>query len=150
MFDQTGSGPEPIEPPKRNIGVPHHEIRDRLACLLAMHVIGGNKEPMLPMNSPSAFITAWFSSTLLPTATVRHARLMADVLARDRQADFYLGGADLARAGDFRRRYIDALRAADANDIAPFSRSHALEAAAVDDASTESSEHRRKEKEVRP
>jgi len=50
----------------------------------------------------------------------RHARLVADVLAqRQNRPVFTWGGADLVRAGDFRRRYIDALQAADAHDIGP-------------------------------
>ena len=45
---------------------------------------------------------------------------MADVLAqRQDRPIFTWGGADLVHAGDFRQRYIDALRAADANDIGP-------------------------------
>jgi hypothetical protein len=45
---------------------------------------------------------------------------MADVLAqRQDRPVFTWGGADLVRAGDFRRRYIDALQAADAQDIGP-------------------------------
>jgi len=48
----------------------------------------------------------------------RHARLMADVLAqRQRRLVFTWGGANIARAGDFRRNYIEALQAADKNDI---------------------------------
>jgi hypothetical protein len=45
---------------------------------------------------------------------------MADVLVR-RQAKplFTWGGADIARQGDFRRRYIEALQAADKHDIQP-------------------------------
>lgn len=45
---------------------------------------------------------------------------MADVLAqRQNRPVFTWGGADQVRAGDFRRRYIDALQAADAHDIGP-------------------------------
>jgi len=50
----------------------------------------------------------------------RHARLMADVLVR-RQARplFTWGGANIAQQGGFRRRCIEALQAADKNDIQP-------------------------------
>jgi len=50
----------------------------------------------------------------------RHARLMADVLARrqDRRV-FTWGGAGRVHASDFRQRYIDVLRAADAQGIGP-------------------------------
>jgi hypothetical protein len=51
---------------------------------------------------------------------LRNARLTADVfLHRYGRAVFTWGGADVARAGDFRQRYIEALRAADSNDIQP-------------------------------
>jgi Fic-DOC domain mobile mystery protein B len=50
----------------------------------------------------------------------RHARLIADVLAqRQERPVFSWGGENLARGSDFRQRYIAALQAADAHDIAP-------------------------------
>ena len=50
----------------------------------------------------------------------RHARLMADVIVqRQGRPVFTWGGADIVRAGSFRRSYIDALRVADKNDIQP-------------------------------
>ena len=68
------------------------------------------RKPMLPMHLPSAFIIAWFSSTLSQTATVA-TRLIADVLAqRQDRPVFTWGGADLVRAGDFRRRCMHAAR----------------------------------------
>jgi hypothetical protein len=43
---------------------------------------------------------------------------MADVLAiRQGRPVFTWGGAELARAGDFRRQYIEALQAADRNEM---------------------------------
>ena len=45
---------------------------------------------------------------------------MADVLAqRQGRPVFTWGGADLVRAGDFRRDYIEALQAADGHDMQP-------------------------------
>ncbi len=50
----------------------------------------------------------------------RHARLMADVVVqRLSRPAFTWGSADIVKAGDFRRSYIDALRAADKNDMQP-------------------------------
>ena len=50
----------------------------------------------------------------------RHARLIADVVAQRMGCPvFTWGGAAIVQAGDFRRTYIDALRAADRNDIQP-------------------------------
>jgi Fic-DOC domain mobile mystery protein B len=48
----------------------------------------------------------------------RHARLMADVVARMQgRGVLTWGGADIVQQGDFRRRYIVALQAADKNNI---------------------------------
>jgi hypothetical protein len=45
---------------------------------------------------------------------------MADVLAnRQGRPVFTWGGAEFVRAGDFRRRYIEALQAADRNEMKP-------------------------------
>jgi hypothetical protein len=45
---------------------------------------------------------------------------MADVLGqRQDRPVFTWGGGNLVHASDFRRRYIDALQAADAGDIGP-------------------------------
>ena len=50
----------------------------------------------------------------------RHARLMADLLAEKLgRAALTWGGASLAHEGELRRRYIDALQAADGHDIGP-------------------------------
>ena len=50
----------------------------------------------------------------------RHARLMADVLARlQGRPEFTWGGADIMAQGDIRRGYIDALKAADKKDMGP-------------------------------
>ncbi|CAH2606387.1 Mobile mystery protein B (plasmid) [Rhodovastum atsumiense] len=55
-----------------------------------------------------------------PNGNGRHARLMADLLAMQLgQPRFPWGRGTLASAGDLRRRYIDALRQADAHDIGP-------------------------------
>ena len=45
---------------------------------------------------------------------------MADVLAKlQRRPEFTWGGADIVAQGEIRRGYIEALRAADKNDIGP-------------------------------
>jgi hypothetical protein len=49
-----------------------------------------------------------------------HARLMADLLVMQLgQKRFSWGRANLQQAGNVRRRYIDALHAADNHDIGP-------------------------------
>jgi Fic-DOC domain mobile mystery protein B len=55
-----------------------------------------------------------------PNGNGRHARLMADLLARQLGREpFSWGGRDLAPVGTLRRRYIAALREADAGDVVP-------------------------------
>ena len=119
---RPGGGPEPIGPPKKNIGVPHHEIRERLAALL-----GDGRYWRLEHGTMLADeLAVRFHHRLVfihpfANGNGRHARLMADLLAQrqDRPDVFTWGGADLVRAGDFRQRYIDALSAADGHDIGP-------------------------------
>jgi Fic-DOC domain mobile mystery protein B len=58
-----------------------------------------------------------------PNGNGRHARLLADLLVeRLGERPFSWGGGDLADVGTLRQRYIAALRAADAHEIAPLLR----------------------------
>lgn len=55
-----------------------------------------------------------------PNGNGRHARLAADLLARfNGWEPFPWGAGDLAEAGEARRAYIEALRAADGGDVGP-------------------------------
>ncbi len=55
-----------------------------------------------------------------PNGNGRHARLMADLLVMQLgQQRFSWGRTNLQEVGEVRRRYIDALRAADNHDIGP-------------------------------
>lgn len=58
---------------------------------------------------------------LFPNGNGRHARLMADTLLTDmlNAAPFSWGDANLNKDGDVRRRYINALRAADSQNYEP-------------------------------
>jgi Fic-DOC domain mobile mystery protein B len=50
----------------------------------------------------------------------RHTRLLADLLTERLGGEpFSWGGASLARVGDLRAKYVDALRSADRHDIGP-------------------------------
>jgi len=120
MFDQTWKWAGTYRTTEKNIGVPRHEIRDRLAALL------GDARYWLEHGTYAAdelavrFHHRLVSIHPFANGNGRHARLVADVLAqRQNRPVFTWGGADLVRAGDFRRRYIDALQAADAHDIGP-------------------------------
>ncbi|MBZ5532395.1 MAG: mobile mystery protein B [Acidobacteriia bacterium] len=58
-----------------------------------------------------------------PNGNGRHSRLIADLLVMSLGGErFTWGSANLQQAGDLRRQYIDALRAADNHDYAPLLR----------------------------
>lgn len=74
---------------------------------------------------PPDEITARFHHKLVyihpyPNGNGRHARLAADILLKEMdQEPFTWGRANLRDAGQARKTYIDALRAADGHDITP-------------------------------
>jgi Fic-DOC domain mobile mystery protein B len=120
MFDQTWAWAGIYRTTEKNIGVPHHEIREGIGMLL-----GDARYWLEHETYPSDELAVRFHHRLVlihpfANGNGRHARLMADVLAqRQERPVFSWGGENLARAGDFRRRYIDALQTADAGDIVP-------------------------------
>jgi Fic-DOC domain mobile mystery protein B len=120
MFDQTWKWAGRYRTTEKNIGIPHYQIQEALAALLGdvrywvEHQIFELDELAVRFHHRLVFIHPFANGN------GRHARLMADVfLQRQRRPVFTWGGADIVHAGDFRRRYIDALRAADKNDILP-------------------------------
>ncbi|MBM4024312.1 MAG: mobilization protein [Planctomycetes bacterium] len=58
---------------------------------------------------------------LFPNGNGRHARLMADVLAKRvvSRPPFSWGGGPLEKAGEMRRKYLEALHEADHHECAP-------------------------------
>lgn len=120
MFDQTWRWAGAYRTSEKNMGVPHHEIRERLAGLLGDARYWLEHETYGPDELAVRFHHRLVVIHPFANGNGRHARLMADVLAqRQDRPVFTWGGADLVRAGDFRRRYIDVLRAADAHDSEP-------------------------------
>jgi Fic-DOC domain mobile mystery protein B len=120
MFDQTWKWAGRYRTTEKNIGIPHYQIREALAALLGdvrywvEHATFEPDELAVRFHHRLVFIHPFANGN------GRHARLTADVfLQRQRRPVFTWGNADIVRAGDFRRRYIDALRAADKNDIQP-------------------------------
>jgi Fic-DOC domain mobile mystery protein B len=120
MFDETWKWAGVYRTTEKTIGVPHVEIRESLATLLGdarywlEHGTYAPDELAVRFHHRLVFIHPFANGN------GRHARLMADVLAqRQLRPVFTWGGADLVRADDFRRRYIEALRSADAQDIEP-------------------------------
>jgi Fic-DOC domain mobile mystery protein B len=120
MFDQTWKWAGRYRTTEKNIGIPHHQIREALAALL-----GDARYWLEHRTFPPDEIAIRFHHRLVfihpfSNGNGRHGRLMADVLAKTQHMPvFTWGGADIVQHGDFRRSYIDALRAADKSDIGP-------------------------------
>ena len=120
MFDQTWKWAGVYRITEKNIGIPHYQIRDAPGALL-----GDARYWLEHQTFPPDEIAIRFHYRLVlihpfANGNGRHARLMADVLARTQDRPvFSWGGADIVAQGDFRRRYIDALQAADKNDLEP-------------------------------
>ncbi len=120
MFDQTWKWAGLYRSTEKNIGIPHHQIREQLAILI------GDVSYWIEHGSFSADETAIrFHHRLVfihpfANGNGRHARLMADVLARlQGRPEFTWNGAYIVAQGNIRRGYIEALQAADRNDIGP-------------------------------
>ncbi len=120
MFDQTWKWAGTYRKTEKNIGIPHYQIRESLSVLL-----GDARYWMEHQTFERDEIAIRFHHRLVAihpfaNGNGRHARLIADVVAqRMGRPVFTWGGTDIVQAGDFRRTYIDALRAADRNDIQP-------------------------------
>jgi Fic-DOC domain mobile mystery protein B len=118
MFDQTWKWAGMYRTTEKNIGIPHYQIRDSLAALLGDVRYWLEYRTFVPDEIAIRFHHRLVFIHPFANGNGRHARLMADVLAqRQNRPIFTWGSADIAQAGDFRRSYLDALRAADKNDI---------------------------------
>lgn len=120
MFDQTWKWAGHYRNTEKNLGVPVQQMRDALVTLL-----GDTKYCIENKTYPADEIAVRFHHRLLvihlfPNGNGRHGRLLADVLAvKLGQTVFTWGGFSLTRPGEARERYLQAMRAADAGDIAP-------------------------------
>ena len=104
----------------RNIGMAFHQIRPQLRLLIedARYWLENGTFP------PNEIAVRFHHRLVLihpfPNGNGRHGRLAADLLAvRLGQARFTWGRVNLVEPEETRRRYIAALRAADAHDIRP-------------------------------
>ncbi len=120
MFDETWKWAGLYRTTEKNIGIPHFQIRESLGVLLGDARYWLEHQIFPPMRSPIRFHHRLVSIHPFANGNGRHGRLMADVLAKKQNMPvFTWGGSDIVQQGDFRRSYIDALRAADKNDIGP-------------------------------
>jgi Fic-DOC domain mobile mystery protein B len=104
----------------KNIGCPWPALPVELRMLLGDVKFWIEAEIYLPDEIGVRFHHRLVAIHLFPNGNGRHARMMADLLAvRLGRPRFSWGSTHLDKAGDVRRRYIDALRATDNHDIAP-------------------------------
>jgi Fic-DOC domain mobile mystery protein B len=120
MFNQTWKWAGRYRTTEKNIGIAHFRIRESLGMLLGDvrfwldHETWPPDEIAIRLHHRLVFVHPFANGN------GRHARLIADVLALTQgRPVFTWGSAELAHAGDFRRIYIESLRAADKNEIAP-------------------------------
>lgn len=108
---------------ERNLGVRAYRIQPELRLIL-----DDTRYWIEHETHPGDEIAVRFHHRLVlvhpfPNGNGRWSRLMGDLLAKRLGRDrFTWGSANLQAAGDVRRAYIDALRAADAHDIEPLIR----------------------------
>jgi Fic-DOC domain mobile mystery protein B len=123
MFDQTWKWAGQYRSTEKNLGVAPHLIREQLAALLGDVAYWVSHETY-----DADAIAVRFHHRLVwihpfANGNGRHARLMADVLvSRAGLATFSWGAkamrdGQIADIGELRRRYIEALKAADVGEI---------------------------------
>ena len=121
MFDRTWRWAGQFRHSDKNIGCPWEQLPMRLRQLLdnTAFQISGTTSPL--EEAATRFHHQLVLVHAFPNGNGRHARLMTDCLLRQHGAmPFTWGGEqDLGSAGESRHRYIGALRAADAGDLAP-------------------------------
>jgi len=120
MFDQTWKWAGKYRGTEKNIGVPFQGIRERLMVLF------GDVRYWIENSTYSLDeISVRFHHRLVlihpfPNGNGRHARLIADVLARKlSRPEFTWGSANLVKEGEARTKYLEAVTTADDGDIQP-------------------------------
>jgi Fic-DOC domain mobile mystery protein B len=105
---------------ERNLGIPFYEIPSEVRKLLE-EARGWVEFSSYPPDEIAVRLHHRLVQIhLFPNGNGRHSRLVADLLAMDLGRDrFSWGSVNLQSAGDVRRRYIAALRAADKHDVRP-------------------------------
>lgn len=120
MFDKTWLWAGKYRKTEKSIGVPVHEIYNRLGALLGNGRYWVEHKTFPPDENAVRFHHELVFIHPFPNGNGRHARLYADIIALklDRR-EFTWGSANLVNPGKARHAYISALKAADAGDIKP-------------------------------
>jgi Fic-DOC domain mobile mystery protein B len=120
MFDQTWKWAGQYRCTEKNIGVPVHQIRDRLVALFgdARYWIQNRTysadEIAVRLHHRLVFIHPF------PNGNGRHARLVGDALVlKLGRPEFTWGSANLVEQGKARKTYLETIKAADDGDIQP-------------------------------
>jgi Fic-DOC domain mobile mystery protein B len=123
MFDQTWKWAGHYRKTEKNLGVPVHQILEKLGQLL------GNAAYWLENNTyavDECAVRFHYELVLIhafPNGNGRHARLIADVVAvKNACPVFSWGSRDFLAPGEARDAYLRALRAADHRDFEPLLR----------------------------
>jgi Fic-DOC domain mobile mystery protein B len=120
MFDQTWKWAGDYRLTEKNLGVPVHEIRERLAALFGDIRYWMENSTYSPDEIAVRFHHRLVFIHAFPNGNGRHARLVADLLViKLARPGFTWGAVNLITPGETRARYLDALRAADRGDIRP-------------------------------
>jgi Fic-DOC domain mobile mystery protein B len=127
MFNETWKWAGQIRTRDKNIGVPFYTIRTRLRELLD-DARYWQEQKTFPFDEfAMRFHHRLVQIHLFLNGNGRHARLVADVLAKKNgEPEFSWGRVNLARPGEARAAYLAAIHSADAGDYQPlinFSRS---------------------------
>lgn len=104
----------------KNIGVPFFKIRIELRQLLDDAKYWRENKVYEPDELALRFHHRLVTIHVFPNGNGRHARLVADVLARMMgRPEFTWGGTDFISEKEVRTRYLEALKSADSGDYAP-------------------------------
>ena len=120
MFGRVWKWAGQFRTTEKNIGIPPFRIAPDLRQLIddCRHQL--ERRACSPDELAARFHHRLVSIHAYPNGNGRHARLAADLLVESLgQPRFTWGSASLVDAGAARRRYVDALRAADVHDIRP-------------------------------
>ena len=118
MFDQTWKWAGLYRLTEKNIGVPVHEIRDRLMALFGEVRYWIENNTFSPDEIAVRFHHRLVSIHPFPNGNGRHARLIADVLVMKLgNPALTWGSANLVEEGASRTRYLEAIRTADDGEI---------------------------------
>jgi Fic-DOC domain mobile mystery protein B len=118
MFDATWKWAGQYRLTEKNIGVPVHEIRDRLMTLFGDVRYWIESRTHSPDEIALRFHHRLVFIHPFSNGNGRHARLIADVLiTKLGRPSFTWGSANLVKEGEARTRYLEAIREADDGDI---------------------------------